>query len=128
MATTLDRGHADRASTPSVWVRERTIRRNAGAKPTIRYLGFKCATDGGRQLGFSVDEDAAPATTLLITISGALFTGPERISFQDAALICCTKLREDVEAGVIHTSSEEIRLTNIDVAQYREQTRGRHRS
>jgi hypothetical protein len=29
---------------------------------------------------------------------------------------------------VIHTSSEEIRLTNIDVAQYREQTRGRHRS
>ena len=107
----------------------RTIRRGMkGNKPTIRYLGFKSVPGGGRQLQFAVDEYAAPTITLVITIPDALFTGPQGISFQDAALICRTKLREDVEAGVIHTSSEKIQLTTIDVAQYREQTRRRRRS
>jgi len=86
----------------------------------IRYLGFQSTADGGRRLRFSVDESGQTSATLVIKISASLFTGPERISFQEAAGICCRKLRQNLDDGTLRASIHQLELNSDDVAHYRE--------
>lgn len=95
----------------------------------IRYLGFQGTADGGRRMQFSVDKPADTSViSLVITVSGKLFTGARRISFQEAVGICSTKVRKVLEAGTLSKSSGQMELTTDDVDQYREQPKGRHRA
>ena len=95
----------------------------------IHYLGFQSTSDGGRRLQFTVDETHEEAASFVITISGSFFTGPGKISFQESAGICRTKLRKGLDAGTLESKSEgksaQLELTMGDVAQYRESPKGR---
>ena len=95
----------------------------------IHYQGFQSTPDGGRRLQFSVDESHEEAAMFMITISGSLFTGPGKISFQESAGICRTMLRKGLDAGTLEGKSEgksaQLILTTGDIAQFRESPRGR---
>ena len=95
----------------------------------IHYLGFQSTPNGGRRLQFSVDESHEEAAVFLITISGAAFTGPGKISFQESAGICRTMLLKGLDAGTLDGPSQGktalLELTPVDVAQFRETPRGR---
>jgi hypothetical protein len=95
-------------------------------KQNIRYLGFESVEDGGRRFDFAITAAGHEATRVSLVIPALMFTGVNRISFQESAKICYEKLRvllerEKIEAPV------RIRLTGDDIAQFRHVPRGRER-
>ncbi|HLQ77354.1 MAG TPA: hypothetical protein VK210_08365 [Terriglobia bacterium] len=95
----------------------------------IHYQGFQSTPGGGRRLQFSVEESHEEAAVFAITISGAAFTGPGKISFQESAGICRTMLREFLDAGTLEGKppgkTAQLELTLVDIAKFREAPRGR---
>ena len=95
----------------------------------VRYLGYECTKNGGRELQFSLDESKTALNIMVtISISGTFFAPPGGISFQEAAAICCAKLRQDLVSGTQRLTAEHIELTSDDVAHFREIPRGRRRA
>ena len=93
-------------------------------KQNIRYLGFE-STDDGRRFDFSIT-GAGPAKRVSLVIPALMFTGANRITFQESAKICYEKLRVLLERERIGATSR-IRLTGDDIAQFRHIPRGRPR-
>jgi hypothetical protein len=95
-------------------------------KQNIRYLGFRSTEDGGRCFEFSITATGAEATPVSLDIPPMMFTGTNRITFQESAKICYEKLRVLLENQKIQTPLR-IRLTGDDIAQFRHVPRGRQR-
>ena len=94
-------------------------------KQNIRYLGFESVEDG-RRFDFSITGTGQEATRVSLVIPALMFTGANKISFQESAKICYEKLRVLLEREKIE-SPLKIRLTGDDIAQFRHIPRGRAR-
>jgi hypothetical protein len=95
-------------------------------KQNIRYLGFQNTEDGGRRFQFSITATGQEATPVSLDIPPMMFTGTNRITFQESAKICYEKLRVLLENQKIQTPLR-ISLTGDDIAQFRHIPRGRQR-
>src|SRR5947208_16919925 len=95
-------------------------------KQNIRYLGFQSTEDGGRRFEFSITATGEEATPVTLDIPSVMFTGTNRISFQESAKICYEKLRVMLENQKIQTLLR-IRVTGDDIAHFRHVPRGRQR-
>jgi hypothetical protein len=93
------------------------------SKQNIRYLGFE-STEDGRRFDFSITATGEESTRVSLIIPALMFTGTDRISFQESAKICYEKLRVLLETEKIQ-SPLRIRLTGDDIAQFRHIPRGR---
>ena len=96
------------------------------SKRNIRYLGFESIEDGARRFDFAITEPGQQATRVSLVIPALMFTGANRISFQESAKICYEKLRVLLEREKIE-ASVRIPLTGDDIAQFRHIPRGRPR-
>ena len=94
-------------------------------KQNIRYLGFE-STDDGRRFDFSITTSGQEAKRVSLIIPALMFTGANKITFQESAKICYEKLRVVVERERIEEQMR-IRLTGDDIAQFRHIPRGRPR-
>ena len=94
-------------------------------KQNIRYLGFE-SVEGGRRFDFSITGTGQEATQVSLVIPSLMFTGANKISFQESAKICYEKLRVILEREKIQ-SAMKIHLTGDDIAQFRHIPRGRPR-
>src|SRR4051812_9945248 len=95
------------------------------AKQNIRYLGFE-STEDGRRFKFSITGVGQEATLVSLIIPAPMFTGANKITFQESAKICYEKLRVLLERERIETQAR-IHLTGDDIAQFRHIPRGRPR-
>src|SRR5437879_2367776 len=93
-------------------------------KQNIRYLGFESIEDGARRFDFAITATGQEATRVSLVIPALMFTGSNRISFQESAKICYEKLRVLLEREKIEAPAR-IRLTGDDIAQFRHVPRGR---
>jgi hypothetical protein len=96
------------------------------SKQNIRYLGFESTEDGGRKFDFSITAAGKTATRVSLIIPALMFSGANRISFQESAKICYEKLRVLLEHGRIE-GPQSIPLTVDDIARFRHVPRGRRR-
>lgn len=94
-------------------------------KQNIRYLGFE-STEDGRRFDFSITASGQESTRVSLVIPALMFTGENRISFQESAKICYEKLRVLLEDEQTQTPLR-IQLTGDDIAQFRHVPRGRPR-
>lgn len=95
-------------------------------KQNIRYLGFESIDDGARRFDFAITEPGQESRRVSLVIPALMFTGANRISFQESAKICYEKLRVLLEREKIEAPIR-IRLTGDDIAQFRHVPRGRPR-
>jgi hypothetical protein len=95
-------------------------------KQNIRYLGFESTEDGGRRFNFAITGTGQSSTPVSLVIPALMFSGTDRISFQESAKICYEKLRVLLETEPIQTPLR-IRLTGDDIARFRHVPRGRPR-
>jgi hypothetical protein len=87
-------------------------------KSTVRYLGYRSMSNGGRRFDFSCV--LGTAKPILITIEAAcgLFLGPDRIALQEAAGICYETVKCHLKTDPTSTF-DRLDLTPADVAQHR---------
>jgi hypothetical protein len=95
-------------------------------KQNIRYLGFQ-STDDGRRFDFSITGVGREAKRVSLTIPALMFTGVNKITFQESAKICYEKLRVLIERNRLVEESTRIQLTGDDIARFRHIPRGRPR-
>jgi hypothetical protein len=95
-------------------------------KQNIRYIGFESTEDGGRRFNFAITGTGQDATPVSLVIPALMFSGTNRITFQESAKICYEKLRVLIAAEKIK-SPLKIPLTGDDIAQFRHIPRGRER-
>jgi hypothetical protein len=95
------------------------------AKQNIRYLGFE-STEDGRRFDFSITTAGEEAKRVSLIIPALMFTGANKITFQESAKICYEKLRVMLERERL-VEQARIRLTGDDIAQFRHIPRGRPR-
>jgi hypothetical protein len=95
------------------------------AKQNIRYLGFESTADG-RRFDFSITAAGEEAKRVSLIIPALMFTGANKITFQESAKICYEKLRVMLEREMLEEQAR-IRLTGDDIAQFRHIPRGRPR-
>ena len=96
-------------------------------RQNIRYLGFEPTGDGGRRFDFSITSATHAATRVSLDIPALMFSGANRISFQEGAKICYEKLRVLLDNSEINQPFR-IGLTVEDIAQFRHIPRGKSRA
>jgi hypothetical protein len=94
-------------------------------KQNIRYLGFE-STEDGRRFDFAITGAGLESMRVSLVIPQLMFTGTNRITFQESAKICYEKLRVLLESGQTEIPVR-ISLTVDDIAQFRHVPRGRPR-
>ena len=95
------------------------------AKQNIRYLGFE-ATDDGRRFDFTITGVGQEVKRVSLVIPALMFTGVDKITFQESAKICYEKLRVMLERDRL-AELTRVRLTGADIAEFRHIPRGRPR-
>ena len=95
------------------------------SKQNIRYIGFE-STEDGRRFDFSITGSGQESTRVSLVIPAPMFSGANRITFQESAKICYEKLRVILQNQGIQAPAR-IRLTGDDIAQFRHVPRGRPR-
>jgi hypothetical protein len=95
------------------------------AKQNIRYLGFESTLDG-RRFDFSITEVGQESRRVSLVIPALMFTGANKITFQESAKICYEKLRVLLEREKLEALNR-VFLTGDDIAQFRHIPRGRPR-
>ncbi len=95
-------------------------------KQNIRYIGFESTEDGSRRFDFAITGTGLESTRVSLFIPALMFSGANRITFQESAKICYEKLRVLLENERI-LANHRIRLTGDDIAQFRHVPRGRPR-
>jgi hypothetical protein len=94
-------------------------------KQNIRYLGFE-STEDGRRFKFSITGVGRESKQVSLIIPALMFTGANKITFQESAKICYEKLRVLLECEKLEEQAR-IHLTGDDIAQFRHIPRGRAR-
>ena len=92
-------------------------------KQNIRYLGFE-STEDGRRFNFAITEVGQESRQVSLVIPALMFTGADKITFQESAKICYEKLRVLLAREKLDA---QIHLTGDDIAQFRHIPRGRQR-
>jgi len=95
-------------------------------KANIRYLGFE-STEDGRRFDFSITGVGKEARRVSLVIPSPMFSGTNKITFQESAKICYEKLRVLIERERIEELSRMFLLTGDDIARFRHIPRGRPR-
>src|SRR3989442_3448494 len=95
-------------------------------KQNIRYLGFESIEDGARRFDFAITATGHEATRVSLVIPALMFTGANKITFQESAKNCYETLRVLLAREKIETPVR-IRLTCDDIAQFRHIPRGQKR-
>ena len=81
-------------------------------KQDLRYLGFECNNDGGREFDFSITTLGHVTKVVSVEVPALFFVGADRISFQEGPDICYEKLncsptskqaRTEIEFGCLLT-------------------------
>jgi hypothetical protein len=91
-------------------------------KTTIRYLGFRPSTDGGRIFEFSVTENERPDRAVSIEIPLTFFEGQNRLHLQEGVGISYAKLKRVLEIAESSDAPRKICLNAADLALHREVT------
>ena len=91
-------------------------------KCTLRYLGYRTLSDGGRGFDFSFALAGEGFTQITIEASAGLFSGPDHIALQEGAGICYETLKSRIETASGHPPSQ-FSLTSNDIAQHRKVTK-----
>jgi len=94
-------------------------------KQNIRYLGFESTADG-RRFDFSITGVGQEAKRVSLTIPALMYSGANKITFQESAKICYEKLRVLLERERFEELNR-ILLTGDDIARFRHIPRGRPR-
>jgi hypothetical protein len=89
-------------------------------KTDIRYRGFACTDEGGRQFEFAVSAPNRERTVVLVDIPGILFAGTDRVLVQEGASICSAKIKELCGLGGAGELPGRLLLTGHDISQLRE--------
>jgi hypothetical protein len=97
------------------------------AKQNIRYLGFETQADGSRRFAFTITAAGKSSTRVSMDIPGGMFTGNQKITFQESARICYEKLRLMLQSDMTIPGFLQICLTVDDIQQLRHVPRGRPR-
>jgi hypothetical protein len=91
-------------------------------KSTVRYLGYRALTDGGRGFNFSVALIGEETKLITVEASADLFRGPDRISIQEGAGICYETVRSRIDTNKT-IPVPAFSLNSTDVAQHRKITK-----
>ena len=91
-------------------------------KATVRYLGYRTLTDGGRGFNFSVALIGEDTKLITVEASADLFRGPDRISIQEGAGICYETVRSRIDTNQT-IPVPAFSLNSADVAQHRKITK-----
>ena len=96
-------------------------------KRDVRYIGFESINDGGRRFDFYVKTTDQEQVMVSVDIPGILFAGTGRIMVQEAASICCAKIKElcGEDGGNLPA---RLLLTGHDISQLRELPKSQRRS
>jgi hypothetical protein len=86
-------------------------------KSTIRYLGFKTLSDGGRRFDFSFSAGDASLKLVSVEAAYALLSGPDHITIQECAGICYQTVKSRLEGA--DTVPLSVSLTSEDIARHR---------
>ncbi len=97
------------------------------SKPNVRYLGFETNAEGGRRFEFSITGNGLEPTRATLEIPAVAFSGSNRITYQESAMICYEKIRALLEDQPDLPTPVQIELTGQDIARYRHVPRGRAR-
>jgi hypothetical protein len=92
------------------------------SKSTVRYLGYRSLSGGGRGFDFSCGLGAAKTAVITIEASSTFFQGPDRIALQEAAGICYETLKCRLHTDPTCTYGR-FDLTFADIAQHRKITK-----
>ena len=96
-------------------------------KRDVRYIGFESINDGGRRFDFYVKTTDQEQVMVSVDIPGILFAGTGRIMVQEAASICCAKIKELCgEDGAGHLPPRLL-LTGHDISHLRELPKSQRR-
>jgi hypothetical protein len=96
-------------------------------RQNIRYLGFETTSDGGRRFDFSITEKGQSSLRVTLDIPAVAFTGENRISYQESAKICYSKLKMLLENETGISQPLHLSVTRDDIARFRHVPRGRAR-
>jgi hypothetical protein len=91
-------------------------------KATVRYLGYRTLTDGGRGFNFSLALIGEETRLITVEASADLFRGPDRISIQEGAGICYETVRSRIDTDQT-IPADAFSLSSADVAQHRKTTK-----
>lgn len=67
------------------------------ARHHIRYLGFETGPTGGRRLEYSITSPTQPPRRAAVEIPLEAFSGPQHLTFQDAAFVGSERLRAELK-------------------------------
>jgi hypothetical protein len=87
-------------------------------KWSVRYLGYRTLSNGGRGFDFSYTVGTAKPTVITIEAASAFFQGIDRIALQEAAGICYETVKCHLRTNPT-SMSDRLDLTPADVAQHR---------
>ena len=87
-------------------------------KSTIRYMGYRSLSDGGREFDFALAFNGAEPTMVTVGAAIALFQGPTQIAIQEAAGICYETLKTHIQTH-LGSPPSHFDLKATDVAEHR---------
>ena len=96
-------------------------------KFNIRYLGFESLPDGGRRLDFSITAHGRETQRASFEVPFSVFTGSNRVSFQESAALCYEKLRYLIEREDTLTAVR-FKVTEGDIETFRPRRRAAARN
>ena len=88
-------------------------------KQDLRYLGFECNNNGGREFDFSITTLDHGTKVVSVEVPAFFFVGADRISFQEGPGICYEKLKQLLTDGPTGENRDRVRISLDDVTRHR---------
>ena len=88
-------------------------------KQDLRYLGFECNNNGGREFDFSITTLDHGTKVVSVEVPAFFFVGADRISFQEGPGICYEKLKELLTHEQTGGNRDRVRISLDDVTRLR---------
>jgi hypothetical protein len=89
----------------------------------IRYIGFESLAESRRRLEYVITAKGMPTLRATVEIPGFVFSGPNRITFQESAAIGYEKVRREASARMPLDEPLAFVLTAADILEYRPRRR-----
>ena len=88
-------------------------------KQDLRYLGFECNNNGGREFDFSITTLDHGTKIVSVEVPAFFFVGADRISFQEGPSICYETLKELFTDEQTCENPDRVRISPDDVTRHR---------
>ena len=88
-------------------------------KQDLRYLGFECNKDGGREFDFSITTLSHGTKVVSVEVPAFLFVGADRISLQEGPGICYEKLKQLLTDEQTCENRDRVQISADDVTRHR---------